>query len=87
MLKYYENNAISDMFGGQSHPDFDNDMAEFIEPTRKEIREELISYGIEGKKLEKIVEEKLKSRVHQAMQGIVYNLNTMHSRAGQMWAV
>ena len=72
----------NDMFGGQSHPDFDNDMAEFIEPTRKEIKEELISYGIEGKKLEKIVEEKLKSRVHQAMQGIVYNLNTMHSRAG-----
>ena len=26
----------NDMFGGQSHPDFDNDMAEFIEPTRKE---------------------------------------------------
>jgi anaerobic ribonucleoside-triphosphate reductase len=57
-------------------------MAEFIEPTRIEIREELISYGIQGEKLEKIVEEKLKSRVHQAMQGIVYNLNTMHSRAG-----
>ena len=72
----------NDMFGGQSHPDFDNDMAEFIEPTRREIREELISYGVEGEKLEKIVEEKLKSRVHQAMQGIVYNLNTMHSRAG-----
>ena len=72
----------NDMFGGQSHPDFDNDMAEFIEPTRVEIREELISYGIEGEKLEKIVEEKLRMRVHQAMQGIIYNLNTMHSRAG-----
>ena len=72
----------NDMFGGQSHPDFDNDMAEFIEPTRVEIREELISYGIDGEKLEKIVEEKLKSRVHQSMQGVVYNLNTMHSRAG-----
>ena len=72
----------NDMFGGQSHPDFDNDMAEFVDPTRKEIREELISYGIKGEKLEKLVEEKLKSRIHQAMQGIVYNLNTMHSRAG-----
>ena len=72
----------NDMFGGQSHPDFDNDMAEFIEPTRKEIRKELISYGIEGEKLEKLVEEKLRLRIHQAMQGIVYNLNTMHSRAG-----
>ena len=72
----------NDMFGGQSHPDFDNDLCEFIEPTRREIREELISYGIEGEKLEKIVEEKLRMRVHQAMQGIIYNLNTMHSRAG-----
>lgn len=72
----------NDMFGGQSHPDFDNDLGEFIEPTRREIREELISYGIEGEKLEKILEEKLRMRVHQAMQGIIYNLNTMHSRAG-----
>ena len=72
----------NDMFGGQSHPDFDNDLGEFIEPTRREIREELISYGIEGEKLERIVEEKLRMRVHQAMQGIIYNLNTMHSRAG-----
>ena len=70
------------MFGGQSHPDFDNDMAEFVEPTREEIRKELMNLGIEDEKLEKLVEEKLKSRVHQAMQGIVYNLNTMHSRAG-----
>lgn len=72
----------NDMFGGQAHPDFDNDMADFIEPTREEIRKELILYGIEDEKLEEIVEEKLKFRVHQAMQGVVYNLNTMHSRAG-----
>ncbi|EKY27927.1 anaerobic ribonucleoside-triphosphate reductase [Clostridium celatum DSM 1785] len=72
----------NDMFGGQSHPDFDNDMAEFIEPTREEIRKELKSYGIEGEKLESLIEEKLNDRVHQAMQGVVYNLNTMHSRAG-----
>ena len=72
----------NDMFGGQSHPDFDNDMAEFIEPTREEIKKELKSYGIEGEKLESLIEEKLNDRVHQAMQGVVYNLNTMHSRAG-----
>ena len=70
------------MFGGQAHPDFDNDMSIFIEPTRDEIREELIQLGIEENRIEKLVEEKLKIRVHQAMQGIVYNLNTMHSRAG-----
>lgn len=72
----------NDMFGGQSHPDFDNDMAQFIEPTRNEIREELLELGIEEKRLDYLVEKKLRSRIHQAMQGVVYNLNTMHSRAG-----
>lgn len=72
----------NDMFGGQSHPDFDNDMAQFIEPTRNEIREELLELGIEEKRLDDLVEKKLRSRIHQSMQGVVYNLNTMHSRAG-----
>ena len=72
----------NDMFGGQSHPDFDNDMAQFVEPTREEIRKELIQYGIKEEEFENLVEEKLKYRIHQAMQGVVYNLNTMHSRAG-----
>lgn len=72
----------NDMFGGQSHPDFDNDMSQFIEPTRNEIREELLELGIEEKRLDDLVEKKLRSRIHQAMQGVVYNLNTMHSRAG-----
>ena len=72
----------NDMFGGQAHPDFDNDMSIFIDPTRQEIRSELEALGIEEERIENIVEERLSSRVHQAMQGIVYNLNTMHSRAG-----
>ena len=70
------------MFGGQSHPDFDNDMSIFVEPTRQEIRRELEALGIEEERIEKISRRKIKIRVHQAMQGIVYNLNTMHSRAG-----
>ena len=72
----------NDMFGGQSHPDFDNDMAIFIEPTREEIRRELKELGLEESKIEEITEKRLRERVHQAMQGVIYNLNTMHSRAG-----
>lgn len=72
----------NDMFGGQSHPDFDNDMGEFIEPTRQEIRKELIELGVDSDKIDDITQKKLLKSVHQAMQGIVYNLNTMHSRAG-----
>jgi anaerobic ribonucleoside-triphosphate reductase len=72
----------NDMFGGQSHPDFDNDMGAFIEYTRAEIRKELEDLGIDEEKLEITVEKKLRRTVEQSMQGIVYNLNTMHSRAG-----
>lgn len=72
----------NDMFGGQSHPDFDNDMAVFVEPTRKEIVRDLKSMGVEEHKIEKILDKKLRRSIEQAMQGMIYNLNTMHSRAG-----
>jgi ribonucleoside-triphosphate reductase (formate) len=72
----------NDMFGGQSHPDFDNDMAVFVEPTRQEIREELEELGLPEEQVKKVLEKKLRKNIAQAMQGIVYNLNTMHSRAG-----
>lgn len=72
----------NDMFGGQSHPDFDNDLGIFVEPTRQEIRKELEELGISEEKINDILEVKVRERVHQAMQGVVYNLNTMHSRAG-----
>ena len=72
----------NDMFGGQSHPDFDNDMGVFVEPTRVEVREELKELGIEEERIEELTDKKVKKRIHQAMQGVVFNLNTMHSRAG-----
>ena len=72
----------NDMFGGQSHPDFDNDMASFLEPTRISIRSELQELGVSEDKLDEMVEKKLLRTIEQSMQGIVYNLNTMHSRAG-----
>jgi len=72
----------NDMFGGQSHPDFDNDMAVFVDPTREEIRKELEELGLDSEKIEALIEQKLRKQVAQAMQGVVYNLNTMHSRAG-----
>lgn len=88
----------NDMFGGQSHVNFDNDMGDYVGTTRAEIRKELVealnsvnnceeSKNEEEMKnqypyLEKLVESKLEKSVRQAMQGIVYNLNTMHSRAG-----
>lgn len=72
----------NDMFGGQSHPDFDNDMAMFVNPTRDEIRKELEELEVSRDKIEELLEKKVRAKVQQAMQGVVYNLNTMHSRAG-----
>ena len=72
----------NDMFGGQSHPDFDNDMAVFVEPTRAEIRHELEELGLSEEQISSVLEKRLRKTIAQAMQGIVYNLNTMHSRAG-----
>ena len=53
------------MFGGQSHPDFDNDMAAFIEPTRQEIRKEFEELEIPQDKIEELVEQRLIKRIHQ----------------------
>lgn len=80
----------NDMFGGQSHVNFDNDMAEFVEETRRKVRQEIsdtleaIDYGDDLKMgvYDHLVESKTKEHVRQAMQGVCYNLNTMHSRAG-----
>lgn len=74
----------NDMFGGQSHVNFDNDLAPYVELTREEIRTEYapLENVMNQIAFQDFIENKLITRVHQAMQGIVYNLNTMHSRAG-----
>ncbi len=74
----------NDMFGGQSHVNFDNDMAPYVGLTREEIKQEFapLKSSLSEEAFTSFVEEKLVSRVRQSMQGIVYNLNTMHSRAG-----
>ena len=74
----------NDMFGGQSHVNFDNDMAPYVDATRQEITKEyaLLKETMSESYFTNFVEDKLIARVKQAMQGIVYNLNTMHSRAG-----
>ena len=74
----------NDMFGGQSIPDFDNCLAPYVELTRQEISKEIlkINSNITAKQLQELTNEKLIKEIRQAMQGICYNLNTMHSRAG-----
>ena len=74
----------NDMYGGQSHFDFDNAMASFVASTERCIRQEILHIWPECPldQLEEKTQEKLAEQLKQAMQIVVYNLNSMHSRAG-----
>ncbi|GMO13354.1 MAG: anaerobic ribonucleoside triphosphate reductase [Mycoplasmoidaceae bacterium] len=72
----------NDMFGGQAHPNFDNDMAPFVKNTRTEIIKQLKELKVPAKEIAATAERILVKRVSQSMQKVIYNLNTMHSRAG-----
>lgn len=82
----------NDLFGGQAHPNFDIDLAPYyvrtIEENKKQIAEML---GIDISELteeqNKRAEEMAEKELYQAMQAIVYNLNSMHSRAGNLIAL
>jgi ribonucleoside-triphosphate reductase len=73
----------NDMFGGQGHPNYDNDLAPFVKLTRIEIKKQLKDdIGVPTDKIDELTEKLLVKRVKQSMQKVIYNLNTMHSRAG-----
>ncbi|MDR2924134.1 MAG: anaerobic ribonucleoside-triphosphate reductase [Treponema sp.] len=80
----------NDMHGGQSFAYFDRDMAVFVELEKakqeKLIRRNLKDLGlsahIDEEKIKTLVYERTKEETFQAMEGFIYNLNTMHSRAG-----
>jgi ribonucleoside-triphosphate reductase (formate) len=78
----------NDMHGGQSFAYFDRDMAVYVEQEKekqeKQLREGLEELGLSAdeEKIKKLVYERAKKETFQAMEGFIYNLNTMHSRAG-----
>ncbi|MDX9871185.1 MAG: anaerobic ribonucleoside triphosphate reductase [Clostridia bacterium] len=78
----------NDMHGGQSFAYFDKDMAPYIE---KEYERQLrvlrdtagkLNAAVDDRELEALALEYTENEVFQAMEGFIYNLNTMHSRAG-----
>ncbi len=71
----------NDQHGGQSYVAFDRSMVPYVQKTYKKVKKELEEVGvIEG--LEDKVWKIVRKRTYQAMQIFVFNLNTMHSRAG-----
>jgi len=80
----------NDMHGGQSFAYFDRDMAVYVE-LEKEKQEKLLRRNLKElelsadnieEKIKTLVYERTKEETYQAMEGFIYNLNTMHSRAG-----
>jgi len=78
----------NDMHGGQSYAYFDRDMAAYVDIERerqdKILRDNLASLGLTAPEEEIIalVEKHTRHETYQAMKAFIYNLNTMHSRAG-----
>ncbi len=71
----------NDQHGGQSYVAFDKSMTPYVKETYDKIKRELEEVGVD-EKLEEKAWNILKKRTYQAMQIFVFNLNTMHSRAG-----
>lgn len=70
------------LFGGQSHDNYDNDLAPYVELTRKEIMHEYLEIGLSGEELRIAVEKKVRKETLQAGQITICNLNSMAARAG-----
>ena len=79
----------NDQHGGQSIPAFDYYMAPYVRKTYdkkvKHLTDVLSKLGVEKGDYEKIADlawEETVNETEQAMEALIHNLNTMHSRAG-----
>lgn len=79
----------NDQHGGQAFGWFDRDMAPYVtkeyEWQIKNLKENLASLGItdyDEEKIKKIAWENTEKETYQAMEALIFNLNSMHSRAG-----
>jgi ribonucleoside-triphosphate reductase len=80
----------NDMHGGQSFAYFDKDMAVYVELEqekqekliRSNLKELGLSASVDEEQIKTLAYKRTKEETFQAMEGFIYNLNTMHSRAG-----
>jgi ribonucleoside-triphosphate reductase len=78
----------NEMHGGQSFAFLDRDLAPYVARERENIRRETLEVlaaagaAADPEKLEALVEARLDRAADQAMEGLVYNACSMHSRAG-----
>ncbi|QGG47930.1 anaerobic ribonucleoside triphosphate reductase [Heliorestis convoluta] len=78
----------NDMHGGQSYASFDSDLAPYVKSEYERQKEELLKdfqsldLEVSPEKADQLVRRRVEAETYQAMEGFIYNLNTMHSRAG-----
>ncbi|MCL2365396.1 MAG: anaerobic ribonucleoside-triphosphate reductase, partial [Defluviitaleaceae bacterium] len=79
----------NDMHGGQSFAWFDRDLAFFVETEFARQKKQLVAAlgavkaaSYDAGELDELIVKRTYEETYQAMEGFVYNLNTMHSRAG-----
>ena len=78
----------NDMHGGQSYAYFDRDMSTFVDIERQRqdrlLRENLksLNLSVSEEAIAELVDKHTRNETYQAMEAFIYNLNTMHSRAG-----
>lgn len=69
-------------FGGQSIPSLDFDLAPYVEKSFQKHRKDMSSFDIPlSEQMEKAMELTIKE-TENAMEGLIHNLNSMHSRGG-----
>ncbi len=68
--------------GGQAYPNFDYDLAPYVEKSHKKIIAKLEKYGVDKDKIEEIALEELDKEVYQACEAFVHNANSMLTRNG-----
>ncbi len=68
--------------GGQAYPNFDFDLAPYVQKSYDKILEKLNKYGIKDDKVQKIAEEEIEKEVYQACEAFIHNANSMLTRNG-----
>lgn len=72
----------NDMHGGQAIPAFDYDMAEGVDKTYQKHLQRRFKETGDRKKAKELAMSDTENETYQAMEALIHNLNTMHSRAG-----
>ncbi len=68
--------------GGQAYPNFDYDLAPYVEKSYNKIIKKLKEYGVDESKIEELALKEVEKETFQACEAFVHNSNSMMTRNG-----